>query len=45
MTFYYWDSEVVEHVIDLIFVHMLGIVVDFDFELGLEVINWLEEFD
>jgi len=36
---------VVERVIDLIFVQMVWRVVDFDFELGLEVIYWLEEFD
>jgi len=36
---------VVEWVVDLIFVQMVGRVVDFDFELGLEVIDWLEEFD
>ena len=42
MTFYYWDLEVVEHVIDLIFVQMVGKAIDFDFEFGLEVIDYLE---
>lgn len=35
----------VEWVIDLVFVQMVGRVVDFDFELALEIVDYLEEFD
>ena len=45
VVFYYQDSEVVEWVVDLIFVEMIGKVVGFDSELELVAIDQLEEFD
>jgi len=44
LVFYYWDSEVVERVIDLVFVEMVLSFVGFDSEPEFVVVDLLGEF-